>query len=87
MVGGSSRRRGRLIDAEEGVDQNDEKKLKATSAAAKLGSSSGGEAVGGLGVMDLGPGDALVSLTASFNRRPPHRIKKQALASRYPLVD
>ena len=81
MVGG--RRRGRLIDAVEG----DEKQQKIASAPGKPSSSSGSGEVVGLGVMDPGPGDALVSLTASSDRRPPHRINKQALASRYASVD
>ena len=78
MVGG--RRRGRIVDAEENSDEKPRKKQqqKATTAAA---ARSSGEV--GLGVMDPGPGDALVSLTASSDRRPPNRINKQALASRY----
>ena len=74
MVGGG-RRRGRLGDAEETSVEKPSK--KATASVARPSGQVG------LGVMDPGPGDALVSLTASSDRRPPNRINKQALASRY----
>ena len=68
------------MDAEE--ESSDEKagrkQQKATTTAAK---PSGSGQVG-LGVMDPGPGDALVCLTTSSDRRPPNRINKKALASR-----
>ena len=67
MVGG--RRRGRLVDAEETSNERDQQQPKPTPTSVELG------------VMDPGPGDALVGLTSG--RRPPCRINKQALASRY----
>ena len=70
MVGG--RRRGRLVDAEETSNERDQQQPKPTPASVELG------------VMDPGPGDALVGLTSG--RRPPCRINKQALASRYTRV-
>ena len=76
MVGGG-RRRGRLVDAEETSDEKPSKQKATASSAVKQSGQVG------LGVMDPGPGDALVSLTASSDRRPPNRINKQALASRY----
>ena len=80
MVGG--RRRGRLVDAEEeSTEDKPDKKKQQQRVTAALKPSNSGEA--GLGVIDPGPGDALVSLTASSDRRPPNRINKQALASRY----
>jgi len=79
MVGG--RRRGRLVDAEEeSTEDKPDKKKQQQKVTAALKPSNSGEA--GLGVIDPGPGDALVSLTASSDRRPPNRINKQALASR-----
>ena len=78
MVGG--RRRGRLVDVEEESDGKPGRKQQKATAGAKPSSSDGQV---GLGVMDPGPGDALVSLTASSDRRPPNRINKKALASRY----
>ena len=71
------------MDAEEeSSDENPGRKQQNATAAAKPTSS--GQV--GLGVMDPGPGDALVSLTTSSDRRPPNRINKKALASRYARV-
>ena len=78
MVGG--RRRGRIVDAEENNDEKPRKKQQQNPTTA-AGVRSSGEV--GMGAMDPGPGDALVSLTASSDRRAPNRINKQALASRY----
>ena len=71
-------------EEEEASDENQSKKQqqqKKVTASTNL--SSG---LVGLCVLDPGPGDALVSLTASSDKRLPCRINKQALASRYATI-
>ena len=68
------RRRGRIVDAkDEGSPGPSKKSLGAASNSSE----------DPLVAMDPGPGDALISLTASVDRRPASRISKRALASRW----
>ena len=74
------------MDAEE-EEASDEKQSKKQQQQKKVTASTNlGSGWVGLGVLDPGPGDALVSLTASSDKRPPYQINKQALASRYAQV-
>ena len=74
------------MDAEE-EEASDEKQSKKQQQQKKVTASTNlSSGLVRLGVLDPGPGDALVSLTASSDQRPPYRINKQALASRYATI-